>query len=114
MTVVNFTKKQNVLTGGSVIFGEGKSTDSRSMGVWTDGRTHGHNFEKCVFQNPLPETKSKKKTGYERTLAPSALLARSQFLLCFRKLPPDWWVENDAQRRKLGKRMRIATGGKFG
>ena len=39
MTVVNFTKKQNVLTEGSVIFGEAKSTDSRSMGVWADGRT---------------------------------------------------------------------------
>ena len=60
MTVVNFTKKQNVLTGGSVIFGEAKSTDSRAMGVWTDGRTHGHNFEKCVFQNPLLQTKSNK------------------------------------------------------
>ena len=33
MTVVNFTKKQNVLTGGSAIFGEAKSTDSRAMGV---------------------------------------------------------------------------------
>ena len=31
MTVVNFTKKQNVLTGGNVIFGEAKSTDYRAM-----------------------------------------------------------------------------------
>ena len=57
MTVVNFAKKQNVLTGGSAIFGEAKSTDSRAMGVWTDART---NFEKCVFQNPLLRTKSNK------------------------------------------------------
>ena len=40
MTVVNFTKKQNVLTEGGDIFGEAKSTDSRAMGFWTDGRTH--------------------------------------------------------------------------
>ena len=46
MTVVNFTKKQNVLTGGSVIIGEAKLTDSRAMGLWTDG----HNFEKRIFQ----------------------------------------------------------------
>ena len=39
MTVVNFTKKQNVLTVGSVIFGEAESTDSRAMGFWTDART---------------------------------------------------------------------------
>ena len=32
MTVANFTKKRNVLTGGSVIFGGGKSADSRAMG----------------------------------------------------------------------------------
>ena len=81
LTVVNFTKKQNALTGGSgffvvspfchtkstdleaktvtimeclflqsIIFGEAKSTDSRAMGFWTDARTHGHIFEKCVFQ----------------------------------------------------------------
>ena len=55
MTVVNFTKT-NTLTGGSVIFGEAKSTDSRSKGVWTDG----HNFEKCVFQNPLLRRLSEK------------------------------------------------------
>ena len=42
------------------IFGEAKSTDSRAMGSWTDGRTHGRNFEKCVFQNPLLRTKSNK------------------------------------------------------
>ena len=28
----------------------------------TDGRTHGHEIEKCVFQNPVLRTKSK-KTG---------------------------------------------------
>ena len=39
MIVVNFTKKQNVLTGGSVIFGEAKSTDSTAMGIRTDSRT---------------------------------------------------------------------------
>ena len=69
MTVVNFTKKQNVLTGGSVIFGEAKSTDSRAIGVWTDGRTHGHNFGKCVFQNPLLQTKSIKKGAGKNTRA---------------------------------------------
>ena len=65
MTVVNFTKKQNVLTGGSVIFGEAQSTDSRAMGVRTDARTHGHNFEKGVFQNPFLQTKSN-KNGVEK------------------------------------------------
>ena len=30
-SVANFTKKQNVLTGGSAIFGEAKSTDSKDM-----------------------------------------------------------------------------------
>ena len=47
-----------------LIFGEAKSTDSSAMGFWTDGRTHagthGHIFEKCVFRNPLSQTKSKK------------------------------------------------------
>ena len=32
MTVVNFTKKRDFLTGGSVIFGGAKSTDSRATG----------------------------------------------------------------------------------
>ena len=37
-----------------LIFGEAKSTDSRAMGFLTDGRTdgrtHGHNFEKRIFE----------------------------------------------------------------
>ena len=61
MTVVNSTKKQNVLTGGGAIFGEAKSTDSRAMGFWADARTHGRNFEKTTFQKPLLRLKSKKK-----------------------------------------------------
>ena len=40
-------------------FGEAKSTDSRTMGFWTDGR----NFEKTIFQNPLPQIKSTKGEG---------------------------------------------------
>ena len=61
MTVVNFTKKQNVLTRGSVIFGEAKSTDSRAMGVWTDARTNTilkNAFLKIPFHERNP-----KKTG---------------------------------------------------
>ena len=66
MTAVNFTKKQNALTGGipffvstflqenkstdlrakivpeiePIIFGEAKSTNTRDMGFWTDGCTY--------------------------------------------------------------------------
>ena len=66
MTAVNFTKKQNALTGGipffvstflqenkstdlrakivpeiePIIFGEAKSTNTRAMGSWTDGCTY--------------------------------------------------------------------------
>ena len=74
------------------IFGEAKSTDSRAMGFVTDARSHGENFENYVFQNPLLRSKSKKKRR-KKEFAPSALLARSQFLLClgticfFLKLP---------------------------
>ena len=57
MTVVNFTKKQNVLTGGSAIFGEAKSTDSRAMGVWTDAQTDAI-LKNAVFEIPFYETKS--------------------------------------------------------
>ena len=60
MTVVNFTKKRNVLTGGRAVFGRAESTDSRVMGVWTDARTHGRNFELFLdapFQELIPPKK---------------------------------------------------------
>ena len=46
-------------------FGEAKSTDTRAMGFWTDG----HNFEKTIFQNPLPRLKSNKKGVEKNTRA---------------------------------------------
>ena len=63
------------------IFGEAKSTDSSAMGVWTGGRTDA--FSKNAFFEIPSHERNPKRTGQERTLAPSALLARSQFLLCF-------------------------------
>ena len=60
-SVANFTKKQNVLTGGSAIFGEAKYTDSRAMGVWTDARAHTI-LENAFFEIPLYEL-NPSKTG---------------------------------------------------
>ena len=61
MTAANFAKKQNVLAGGSVIFGEAKSADSRAMGVWTDARAHTI-LENAFFEIPLYEL-NPSKTG---------------------------------------------------
>ena len=52
-----------------ITFSEAKSTDTRAMGFWTDARTHGHNFEKTIFQNPFPRLKSNKKGGGKNTRA---------------------------------------------
>ena len=52
------------------IFGEAKSTDSRTMGFWTDGhtdarthgRTHGQILKNAFFKIPFYE-RNPKKTG---------------------------------------------------
>ena len=48
-----------------ITFSEAKSTDTRALGSWTDGR----NFEKPVFRNPLPRVKSSRKGVAKNTRA---------------------------------------------
>ena len=39
------------------------------LGLWVSGRTDGRNFEKTIFQNPLPQVKSIKKRLGKNTRA---------------------------------------------
>ena len=89
-----------------LICGEAKSTDSRALGFWTNGRTHRHDFEKGVFQNPAVQTKSNAKRG-RNALTPSAMRARSQFLLCppatfFVSRQQDFWLPGKIPYFELG------------
>ena len=78
-------------------FGEAKSTDSRAMGFWTDGR----NFEKCVFQNPLLRTKSNKNGGGKNSRA--FRLARTEpGVLGFYG-----WFRGSRETRRFGRKSNV-------
>ena len=59
----NKVSKMECLFLEPITFAEAKSTDNRAMGSWTD------NFEKTIFQNPLPRMISIKKGVGEITRA---------------------------------------------
>ena len=50
---------------------------------------HEHIFEKCVFQNPLSRTKSKKKNGVEKN-SRAFCLARTESIPALLLVSPRW------------------------
>ena len=61
--------------------GATKSTDTKAMGTWTDGRTDGHIFEKAIFQSLFSRMKFIEKGVGKKTPAFCKRVARTQVLL---------------------------------
>ena len=88
------------LLGEHQIFGDAKARDSRAMGFWTHGGTHGRHFEKRVLRTTLSEATSTRKGGSRAPRATPAF-AHSLSSLCVLVTPRSGdRGENDKRGKK--------------